>query len=1198
MRVCRSLCLPLLLLAVCAFPLPAFAQGLTGQIGGSVVDSSKGVLPGATVTVKNTATQVTRETVTDANGSFIITNVIAGTYDIKVTLASFKTYEQKNILLSATERVSLPPITLEVGTLEQSVTVQAEAAKIQTTSGERSAVITADQIADVGLRGRDFMGTLKILPGVVDTSARDAPGWGSVGGMSVNGQTSFNFSYDGVTNKDTGSNSGNYAAPALDSIAEVKLQASNFQAEYGRTSGATIVVVTKSGSAQFHGSLAYFKRNEAFNANTWDRRRSCDANPIVNGAPNANCQKPFYRYDNTAYTFGGPVLLPGSDFNRKRDKLFFFWSQDVLPRKDPGGLQRSTMPTALERLGDFSQTVNSTGQLRFIRDWRTNATCNVNTGGAGCFSGNVIPSPLINPISARILNMYPLPNATDPTGRRQYNYEWEGIVEKLRTDQVLRMDWNMMPGTTFYSRVQFGHEVCSRGYTGACAGLFLQGNWPQMQNSYDINTFSIVNNLIHTFNATTVLEVSAGVNNSHQITYPLNSAELDKVQRSIVGIPQFYPSANPMNLIPDITIAGSNALPSTRTFGGFENRYPFEGRNPTLDVTANLTKLKGAHNFKLGLFVERVKRPASRASAFNGDLDFGSSSSNPFDSNFGMANAMLGVVNSYTEATAHPFAQGRFNQIEFFAQDNWRLGRKFTLDAGVRFVHIGPTYVADQQVAYFDPAKYVASKAPVLYQPACQGTATTCTGTTRVAKNPLTGEVFNSTYIGKFVPGSGDYANGMVVVDGTPPQFENNAYYPSPRVGFAWDVTGDGKTAVRGGFGVNYDRYNDDTVLSLVEQPPLLDTLSTQWLLLPTLLNSTLLSAPRSVTAFEDFKPSTVYNWSVGVQRALPWKFTADVAYVGNTQRNVARNIPINDLTPAQLIDPANLDPTNANAQGVLTQRKDTNYLRPYQGLGGINRRTYFDKGVHYNSIQIGISRRLSNGFAGSVAYTGSRSYGLRDWDWYRTVAENEARFSSASGSRPHNLVFSYNYLIPGASRFLNHNVIAAGVLDGWQLSGVTTMQGGTRGGFSYSFSGAPTGDLTGGLGDSRVTLVCDPNLPRSERTFDRQFRTECIRPPGPLTDANDVLYQGHALGDERIGLGYVNHDITLFKNFAMPSHRNLQIRVEMYNAFNTTQYSGVNTSATFDFATGAQTNTAFGNVTGVRGNSNRVIQLGGRFTF
>jgi len=1174
------------------------AQGLTGQIGGSVVDSSKAVLPGATVTAKNVATAATGTSVTDANGAFVITNLLAGTYDVRVTLPSFKTYEQKGVVLSATERVSLPPITLEVGGVTETISVQAEAAKIQTQSGERSAVISADQIEDVGLRGRDFMGTLKVLPGVVDTSARDAPGWGSVGGMTINGQTNFNFSYDGVTNKDTGSNSGNYAAPALDSIAEVKVQASNFQAEYGRTSGATIVVVTKSGGKSFKGSAAYYKRNEAFNANTWDRRRSCDAAKAL-GNVSSNCAKPFYRYDNTAYTIGGPVLIPGLDFNRGRDKLFFFWSQDILPRHDPGGLQNSTMPTALERAGDFSQTVATNGTRIWIKDpvlFAQGLACSPTAGGAGCFSNNVIPSNRINPLGAAILNMFPMPTTSDPTGNRQYNYQWEGTVDKLRTDQVARVDWNMRPGTTFYSRLQFGHEVCSRGYTGACAGLFLQGNWPQMQNSYDIDTISTVNTLLHTFNPTTVLELTVGLNNSHQYTYPLNDGELAKVNRSLV-LPilpqQFFPAANPLNLIPNFSFGGSNALPNTRSIGGFESRYPFYGRNPTLDVSTNLTKLMGAHNFKAGLFIERVKRPAARQSTFNGDFQFNANTSNPFDTNFGFANALLGSVNQYQESTTHPIAEGRFNQIEFFAQDNWRIKRNFTLDIGARFVHIGPTYVAGQQVAYFDPAKYDPAKAPKLYEAVCPNNAATCAGTARQARNPLTGEILNNTYIGRLVPGSGDFYNGMQVVDGTVPTYKNNTFYASPRVGFAWDVTGDGKTAIRGGWGINYDRYSDDDVLSLVQQPPLLLTMTTNWTTLPQLLSSQLTQNPRSVNAFTKYKPLTVYNWSVGVQRELPWKFMADVSYVGNSNTNVARNIAINSLTPAQLVDPANLDPTQNN-----TQLKNQDYLRRYYGFNTINERRYFDEGVRYNSIQVSVSRRLSNGFAFSMAYTGARSFGLRGWDWFRTDADNEARFRTAAGSRPHNLVFSYNYLVPGASKFLGHNPIAAGVLDGWQVSGVTTMQGGTRNDFTYGFTGAPSGDLTQGLGGSRVVLVCDPNLPRSERTFDRQFRTECVRPPGPLTNASDTLYQGSALGDEWVSLGYVNHDITLFKNFGLGHGRSFEFRIELYNAFNTTQYSGVDTSAQFNFVTGEQTDVNFGKVTGVRGNSNRVIQLGARFKF
>jgi carboxypeptidase family protein len=208
--VSKRICCVVLALALAAgVSSAAFAQGLTGQISGVVTDSGGGVMPGASVTIKNVGTNLVRETTTGPDGAFVITNLLAGTFDLTVNMQGFKPYEQKGIVLGATERLALRTIALEVGGLSEVVSVAAESIKVQTTSGERSATITASQIEDVGLRGRDFMGTLKVLPGVIDTSARDAPGWGSVGNMSINGQTSFNFSYDGVTNKDTGSNSGN-----------------------------------------------------------------------------------------------------------------------------------------------------------------------------------------------------------------------------------------------------------------------------------------------------------------------------------------------------------------------------------------------------------------------------------------------------------------------------------------------------------------------------------------------------------------------------------------------------------------------------------------------------------------------------------------------------------------------------------------------------------------------------------------------------------------------------------------------------------------------------------------------------------------------------------------------------------------------------------------------------------------------------
>ena len=250
------------------------AQGLTGQISGTITDTGGGVIPGVTVTLTNAGTRATRESITGADGGFVFPDLLAGTYNLSAALSGFKAYEQKGIVLSSTERVALRAIHLEVGGLTETISVQAEALRCRRRRGERSALITQQQIEDTGIKGRDFMGVLKTLPGVVDTNGRDAPGWGTVGaGMTINGRNSFNFSYDGVTNKDTGSNSGNYSAPALDSIGEIRVQTSNFQAEYGRSSGATITVVTKSGTRDFHGTAAFYQRNESLNANEWARNR-------------------------------------------------------------------------------------------------------------------------------------------------------------------------------------------------------------------------------------------------------------------------------------------------------------------------------------------------------------------------------------------------------------------------------------------------------------------------------------------------------------------------------------------------------------------------------------------------------------------------------------------------------------------------------------------------------------------------------------------------------------------------------------------------------------------------------------------------------------------------------------------------------------------------------------------------------------
>jgi hypothetical protein len=1146
------------------------AQGLTGQITGTVADAAGGVLPGATVIVTNAGTNLVRETLTGADGSFVFPDLLAGIYDVKVSMQGFKAFEQKGIPLGATDHVTLRKIELAVGQMEETVLVVGESPLVQTQTAARSGLIDRQQMDDIALKGRDFAGLLRLLPGVVDTSNRDAPGWGSMGGLTINGRNGgFNFAYDGITNKDTGSNSGNWSAPALDSIGEVRVQTSNFQAEYGRSSGATITVVTRSGTKNFHGSAAYYKRDDALNGNEYARRQQ--------GLP-----RPLYKFDNEAWTVGGPVLLPGG-FNKDRDKLFFFWSQDLLARTDPGTLNQRRVPTALERRGDFSQTFDSLGRLVYVRDPLQPGSCNAVTGGPACFAGNVIPTNRIDPIGQTLMGMLPLPNAVDPTGNRQYNYTFQTVQDWPRNDQVARVDWNATPSTTFYSRLQYGYEKRS----GPVSFLGSSGGWPQYPTKYEIDTFGVVNTVLHTWNSTTYSEVTAGVNWAHQYTSPLDLEAQDANDRTKVlpGLPQFYSAANPLNVLPQVTFQGGLPTPNTGnpTYAsiGVEQRFPFFGYNTLWNLSGNLSKLWSSHTMKVGLFVEHTTRPAARSSSFNGTINFNTDTLNPLNTNLGYANALLGAVQQYQESNAHPSAHGQFMNVEWYGQDTWRVAPRFTIDGGVRFYSILPTRSQGDNVAMFDPAVWSAANAAQLIQPVVVGNS-------RMGRNPITGQILPAVYIGRLAEGAGDINNGMVVFDET--VMKTPPVQVAPRLGFAWDVTGDARTAVRGGAGVFYDRYSDDEILQLVEMPPLLDTRTTNYTTINDLLSNQLTASPKAVRYIPGFTPPVVYNWSLGIQREIGWRTAADVAYVGNAARNQLISREINGRPYGYAFQPSSLDPTNVLAGQPQPYAND--FLRPYRGYAAVTQRE-FTGYSDYHSLQVSLTRRrASDGLSFGVSYTAAISNALQSP--IDPFIDDRARNYTQNGSRPHSLVVSYSYEVPNLSTRW-HNAIVKAIFDNWQVSGITSAISGAYGSITYTFTGVPTGLLvgTGGIGGaaSRVVLTCDPNIAANERSFEHQFNTDCVKPP------SDPLLLGTASNAEYLNPGYVNWDISFFKNVPFASGRRLQLRAELYNAFNTDQFTTVNTAAVFDYLTGKQTNAAFGQLTGATRDARR-IQLGARFTF
>jgi hypothetical protein len=624
-------------------------QSITGQITGSVVDSAGGVVPGASVQLTHELSQQSNSFTTDSNGSFIFVDLVPGSYSVRVTRPGFKVFVQAGITVAAQERVALRPIRLEVGDVTSTVTVQAESVHVASDSSDRSIDIGLRQIEDTPTRGRNPLSLIMTLPGVQTLQSLDYRGWSGGGIPAVNGgQTGqIIMNMDGVASQDSGNLNPGYISPSVDTISEVKLLVSNYTAEYGGRTGGQLTFTTKNGTPQFHGTAYYYFRNEMFDANEWFNNKT-------------NVQKPKYRYQNPGGTIGGPLIIPGTRFNKSRQKLFFFFSYDKLYNANTIN-NVYTMPSALERQGDFSQSVTTQGVLIPIRD---------PTSGAP-FPGNRIPTNRINPAGLAMMNLFPLPDplglALDPTGNRQYNFRAILPQERPLDDKVLRVDYNVSSKIQTFVKLLQDYQAVN-GYGGTVNPV--GGAWGQFPASYHVQAAGAVATMVYTLKPNLINEFSWGINRGLQgvgaldnttadtatggvKTYAQNLLPLKDANGNPLSLPNIFQGANVLNLLPQVNFgfpagfspqSAGQSVNRGPTFG-HDPRWPFTGTDQLQSITDKATWVKGSHTVKAGVYIERMARNVSVYSVYNtaGTYYFGSDGAASLDAGYPYANALLAV---------------------------------------------------------------------------------------------------------------------------------------------------------------------------------------------------------------------------------------------------------------------------------------------------------------------------------------------------------------------------------------------------------------------------------------------------------------------------------------------------------------------------------------------------------------------------
>jgi hypothetical protein len=1181
-----------------AHPAVLGAQTTSASVSGTVQDSQGGVLPGVTVTLTSKTQGNVQTAVTDDGGRFVFPIVRPDTYSLQAALQGFKTLERTNVVVNANDKLSTGMLTLEVGAMTEEVSVSSRVTEVQSNSGERSFTLESQALENIASNGRMLFNFATLVPGALSGSSAGTE-IGSVSGFTVNGQrpNSNNITIDGVANIDTGDNGGNMVTTNIDSVAEFKILTNSYQAEYGRAVGGQMQVVTKSGTQDFHGSGYWYGRRSAWDANTWLNNRNTPAIP-----------KPDTSRNDSGYTFGGPVSFPG--FNEDKTKLFFFWSQEFQRRTNPPSLHQTTVPTALERQGDFSQSVDSSGNpFPYIRDFTTGLPCGA-ADTSGCFQdGGVlgrIPANRLYAPGLAALNIFPQPNFSGGSG---LNFTSQVPDQSPRREDLLRMDFQATNNWRITGRYMKNKEDITQAYGTTWAGngsdqlptpvLFVHPG-----SNYMLSATGTLNN-------STSLEVSWG-RAANSLNYQLQLQSLFRENAGLEGLPLLFPDAVQSDYVPWLVFRGGR----TGNAGQYQtDRGPFTNENVTHDVIANITKVWGSHASKAGFYYQNSFKPQSIFASFNSQIDFTNNGSNPFDTGYSYANAATGVFNSYTQASKYALPEWRYHNFEWYAQDNWKPNNRLTLDYGVRFYYLTPQWDTTLQASNFLPDAFNTSDAATLFSPVCIG-ASPCSDADRRGMDPALiaqgvaptlDNTVDPRFIGRLTPGSDRFNGAFQAGQGINDQLQNgNAFRVSPRIGAVYDLTGKGETILRGGFGIFYDRPQGNMVFDMISNAPGVLNSSLTWGQLQSLTAST--GDPDAVlslnpTAF-DFKPPRVNQWNVGIQHKVWKEVIVDLAYVGSKSTDLLRQVQINSLPFGADFQQQNQDPTRTPAAQLGSSALPTDLLRPFPGYGAIRLWDYSGYG-NYNGLQTSVTRRFDNGFMFSGFWVWSKALGINNDDFSAGVpnlTKEQTRhldYSLLGYDRTHNIVINAIYQLKS---YTDNKALGLAIND-WQVSGVYRWTSGQPYAVGFSIPGITSANLTGTDNpNARIVVTCDPGKGYSDNPY-QMLNPACFAPPQPGSN-----------GDESSRFFVRNPptnnvDLSLSKNFAIVRNVKFEFRVDMFNALNHPQFTGVNATANFASLTDRTiTNAAydasgtlvqpngFGTINGVA--PPRTLQLVTRVTF